>query len=83
MGLSGVQTGLKPKPVSNGPKPISLFGTRNEDEDGGGGGQGGGFLDGIGSGIFGGGNESSESDDDGPLDAFGDAFEDIGDFLDA
>ncbi|CAK1544583.1 unnamed protein product [Leptosia nina] len=71
LGSSGVQTGLKPKPVSSGPKPVNLFGSSNQQEgtilD-----AAGAILGGQGSrpsgGLFGGGN-------DGPLDAIGDAIE--------
>lgn len=70
LGSSGLQTGLKPKPVSSGPKPVSLFGSGNTND--------GTILDAAGSlipirnggGIFGGGN--------GPLDAIGNA---VGDFF--
>lgn len=79
MGSSGVQTGLKPKPVSSGPTPVNLFPTRDEDNDngdgifgdvasdliGGGGGSddGGGIFGGAGNGLFGGGG-SSDNDND-------------------
>ncbi|CAD0194681.1 unnamed protein product [Chrysodeixis includens] len=79
LGTKGLQTGLKPKPVSSGPAPVNLFGNtdRDDDDDG-----GGGFLENAagsvfdGEGLFGGGG--SDDDDGGPLDAIGDAF---GDFL--
>lgn len=69
-----MQTGLKPKPVSSGPKPVNLFGSNNNNEQGtildaagallsGGGGRPNG-------GLFGGGS-------DGPLDAIGDAIGNI------
>lgn len=79
LGSSGVKTGLKPKPVSNGPAPVNLFGNRDEDNDG------GGFIQNAAEGIFGGDDDGglfgggSDSDDDGgPLDAIGDA---VGDFF--
>ncbi|KAJ8735424.1 hypothetical protein PYW07_007044 [Mythimna separata] len=74
LGASGVQTGLKPRPVSSGPKPVSLYGNSNNDDDG-----GGGFLENAagnvfgGDGLFGGGGSS----DDGPFDGIGDAFGDL------
>lgn len=81
LGSKGLQTGLKPKPVSSGPTPVSLFGNSNNEDEGGflenaagavfGGDEGG--LFGGSDGLFGGGN------DEGPLDAIGDA---IGDFFD-
>lgn len=71
-----MQTGLKPKPVSSGPTPISLFGNNGENDNEGGilddaagavfGGGGDGLFGGS-DGLFGGGN------DEGPLDAIGDA----------
>lgn len=76
LGASGVQTGLKPRPISSGPEPVSLFGNADNDDDG------GGFLENAvgdvigGDGLFGGGGSS---DDDGPFDGIGDAF---GDFFD-
>lgn len=99
LGASGVQTGLKPKPVSSGPTPVNLFGNNNRDENnngpgllggladgilsgGGGGNNGGGFFGG--SGLFGGAGGGSDADDDeGPFGAIGDAFDGLGDFLDA
>ncbi|CAG9118141.1 unnamed protein product [Plutella xylostella] len=87
LGSSGVQTGLKPKkPVSEGPKPVSLFGSSSSgssSSSGGGvisnaagaiiGGEGpAGILDGVAEGIFGG------DDEGGPLDEIGDA---VGEFL--
>lgn len=78
LGTKGLQTGLKPKPVSSGPAPVNLFGNTNRDDDDDG---GGGFLANAagsvfdGDGLFGGGGSD---DDGGPLDAIGDAF---GDFL--
>lgn len=89
-GVSGVQSGLKPKPVSAGPTPINIYGNSdNDDDDRGsflenaagaifGGGEGGGIFGGEG-GFFGGGGGASDDDDDGPLDGIGDA---IGDFFD-
>nr|XP_021207707.1 uncharacterized protein LOC101737971 [Bombyx mori] len=81
LGSKGLQTGLKPKPVSSGPTPVSLFGNSNNEDEGGflenaagavfGGDEGG--LFGGSDGLFGGGN------DEGPLDTIGDA---IGDFFD-
>lgn len=74
LGASGVQTGLKPRPVSSGPKPVSLYGNSNNDDDG-----GGGFLENAagdvfgGDGLFGGGGSS----DDGPFEGIGDAFGDL------
>ncbi|XP_046962144.1 uncharacterized protein LOC124531687 [Vanessa cardui] len=78
LGSSGLQTGLKPKPVSSGPKPISLFGSGSNNNEGtlldaaGSliGGNGNGIFGAPGGGIFGGG--------DGPLDAIGNA---VGDFF--
>ncbi|KAF9423294.1 hypothetical protein HW555_001363 [Spodoptera exigua] len=73
MGASGIQTGLKPRPVSSGPKPVSLFGNSNNDDDG------GSFLENAagnvfgGDGLFGGGGSS----DAGPFDGLGDAFGDL------
>ncbi|XP_073958448.1 uncharacterized protein [Choristoneura fumiferana] len=89
LGASGVQAGLKPKPVSSGPAPVSLFGNSGDGDDnrggflsnaagaifGGGDSESGGLFGG-GGGIFGGGDDG---DDGGPLDAFGDA---VGDFFD-
>lgn len=86
-GTSGVQSGLKPKPVSSGPTPINIYGNSNDDDDRGsflqnaagalfGGGEGGGIFGGDG-GLFGGGGGGS--DDDGPFDGIGEA---IGDFFD-
>ncbi|KPI97547.1 hypothetical protein RR46_07294 [Papilio xuthus] len=82
-GSSGVQTGLKPKPVSSGPKPISLFGSGSEDTGGGflenaagtllGDGNGGGLFGRPGGGLFGG-----RPNNNGPLDDIGDA---IGEFF--
>lgn len=82
-GSSGVQTGLKPKPVSSGPKPISLFGSGSEDSGGGflenaagtllGDGDGGGLFGRPGGGLFGG-----RPNNNGPLDDIGDA---IGEFF--
>ncbi|CAG4965419.1 unnamed protein product [Colias eurytheme] len=63
LGTSGVQTGLKPKPVSSGPKPVNLFGNNNNNQ------QEGTIFDAA-SGLFGGGS-------DGPLDAIGDALGDF------
>lgn len=89
LGTRGVQTGLKPKPISPGPAPVSLFGNSDDDDDDrggflsnaagaifGGGDSDGGGLFGGGGGIFGGGGDD---DDGGPLDAIGDA---VGDFFD-
>lgn len=73
LGSAGLQTGLKPKPVSSGPKPVNLFGSSNNND--------GTILDAAGSllgsengifgapegGLFGG----------GPLDAIGNAVGDI------
>ncbi|XP_013194650.2 uncharacterized protein LOC106138142 [Amyelois transitella] len=82
LGTKGIQTGLKPKPVSSGPKPVSLFG-------GGGGGSssddGGGILGNVAGavlgeegGIFGGGgSDDDDDDDDGPFGAIGDAVGDL------
>lgn len=89
MGASGVQSGLKPKPVSSGPTPINIYGNTNNDDDRGsflqnaagalfGGGEGGGIFGGEG-GFFGGGGGGSDNDDEGPLDGIGDA---LGDFFD-
>ncbi|RVE54437.1 hypothetical protein evm_000922 [Chilo suppressalis] len=75
LGTSGVQTGLKPKPISSGPAPVSLYGNNNDDDD-----DDGGFIEnaadalGVGDGIFGGG---SDSDGGGPLDEIGDAVGDL------
>ncbi|CAG9581227.1 unnamed protein product [Danaus chrysippus] len=83
LGSSGLQTGLKPKPVSSGPKPVNLFGSGNNNDgtllDAAGeliGNNGNGLLPqgglfGRPGGIFGG---------DGPLDAIGDA---VGEFFGA
>ncbi|CAG4979560.1 unnamed protein product [Parnassius apollo] len=74
-GSSGVQTGLKPKPISSGPKPVNLFGNGNNEDSG-------GFLenaagtllgDGNGGGLFGRPNDSGPLDDIG--DAIGELFE--------
>ncbi|XP_038207768.1 uncharacterized protein LOC119829371 [Zerene cesonia] len=62
LGTSGVQTGLKPKPTSSGPKPINLFGSNNNQQEG--------TIFDAASGLFGGGS-------DGPLDAIGDALGDF------
>nr|XP_034833521.1 uncharacterized protein LOC117990167 [Maniola hyperantus] len=79
LGLSGVQTGLKPKPVSSGPKPVNLFGSGNTNNDGTilnaagqiltGGGNGNGLFGVPQGGLFGGGG--------GPFDAIGDAVGDL------
>ncbi|KAG6447338.1 hypothetical protein O3G_MSEX004933 [Manduca sexta] len=80
LGSSGVQTGLKPKPVSSGPTPVNLFGNSNNDDDGGLLGDAGGILGGGGDGLFGGGDGIfGGGNDEGPLDAIGDA---VGDFFD-
>ncbi|XP_063825884.1 uncharacterized protein LOC135075365 [Ostrinia nubilalis] len=75
LGASGVQTGLKPKPVSSGPAPVNLFGNNDDDDDDDDGflGNAAGAVLGDGPGIFGGGDD----DDGGPLDAIGDAVGDI------
>ncbi|KAJ0182663.1 hypothetical protein K1T71_002032 [Dendrolimus kikuchii] len=82
-GASGLQTGLKPRPVKSGPKPINLFGNNGGVAEGGFienaagavfGVNGNNILGGVAEGVFGGG-----SNDAGPLDAIGDA---VGDFLD-
>lgn len=88
-GASGVQSGLKPKPVSAGPAPINIYGNSDNDDDdnrGGflenaagaifGGGEGGGIFGGEG-GFFGGGGGGSDDDDEGPLDGIGDAIGDL------
>lgn len=85
--MSGIQSGLKPKPVSAGPAPVNIFeNSDNSDGDRGsflqnaagaifGGGEGGGIFGGEG-GFFGGGGGS---DGGGPLDDVGDA---LGDYFD-
>ncbi|CAH2239527.1 jg21531 [Pararge aegeria aegeria] len=75
LGSSGLQTGLKPKPVSSGPKPVNLFGSGSTNNDGTildaagqlltGGNNGNGLFGAPQGGLFGGGG--------GPLDAIGDA----------
>lgn len=77
LGASGVQTGLKPKPVSSGPAPVSLFGNSDDDDD-----DDGGILGDAAGGLFGGGDDEGGlfgggDDDGGPLDALGDAVGDI------
>lgn len=78
MGSSGLQTGLKPKPVSSGPKPVNLFGNGNTNDatllDAAGqllanGANGNGLFGRPQGGLFGGGN--------GPLDVIGDAVGDL------
>ncbi|KAL4716586.1 hypothetical protein ACJJTC_010250 [Scirpophaga incertulas] len=77
LGASGLQTGLKPKPASSGPAPISLFGNNNDDDEG------GGFIDDAAGAVFGTsvgqlfGGDSEDGDDGGPFDAIGDAFGDL------
>ncbi|KAM3967593.1 uncharacterized protein ACR2FA_011144 [Aphomia sociella] len=71
LGSSGIKTGLKPKPVSSGPKPVNLFGNSDDRDEG----DEGGFLENAASAVFGGGGDSN--DDDGPLDAIGDVVEDL------
>ncbi|XP_026758593.3 uncharacterized protein LOC113518040 [Galleria mellonella] len=80
LGSSGIQTGLKPKPISSGPKPVNLFGNSDRDDDE------SGFLQNAASAVLGGGGSesnglfggsSSNDDDDGPLDAIGDVVEDL------
>ncbi|XP_052737626.1 uncharacterized protein LOC112042996 [Bicyclus anynana] len=74
LGSAGLQTGLKPKPVSSGPKPVNLFGNGGTTNDGTildaagqilSGGNGNGIFGAPDGGLFGGGG--------GPLDAIGDA----------
>lgn len=73
MGASGIQTGLKPRPVSSGPKPVNLFGNSNNDDDG------GSFLANAAGGVFGGDGlfGGGGSSDDGPFGGLGDAFGDL------
>lgn len=65
---------MKPKPVSSGPAPVSLFGNGDNDDDDDDGIFGGAADVLGGGGLFGGGSD----DDGGPLDAIGDA---VGDFF--
>ncbi|XP_050671074.1 uncharacterized protein LOC126969582 [Leptidea sinapis] len=70
-GSSGVQTGLKPKPVSSGPKPINLFGSGSNNNGG------GSVLETAGA-ILGGNRRPSggifSGGSGGPLDAIGGAI---------
>jgi hypothetical protein len=72
LGASGIQTGLKPKPVSSGPAPVNLYGSSNNDND-----EGGGIASAFlgtdsSEGFFGG-----DDDGDGPLDDIGEAIGDL------
>ncbi|XP_068626438.1 uncharacterized protein [Battus philenor] len=81
LGSSGVQSGLKPKPISSGPQPINLFGNGNNDDSGGflenaagtllGGGDGGGIFGRPNGGLFGG------RPGNGPLSDIGEALGEI------
>ncbi|CAK1601796.1 unnamed protein product [Parnassius mnemosyne] len=53
-GKSGVQTGLKPKPISSGPKPVNLFGNGNNEDSG-------GFLENAAGTLLGNGNSGGDS----------------------